>query len=230
MFSAVISLDITPDMVLRGQGADPAIITNRKPILLENAKRAIQEGMALLSPKIVERTFEVIKTNHNRIYLENNFLIESRFLARELASARKISFIVCTIGSAIEEKVSALYRLDPVLSLAFDGFGIAAIEALAVYACETVGRRTKEEDLCTTSIPYSPGMIEWPLAKGQSQIFSILQPDPLVVRLTSSFQMIPKKSTSMIIGIGTGFKYNDREACDFCAARQTCRYRQNSDL
>ncbi|NPV75489.1 MAG: hypothetical protein HPY59_03850 [Anaerolineae bacterium] len=228
MFAAAISLDITPEMVLRGQGANPAIITNRKPVLLENAERAIQEGMALLSPKIIERTIEVIKISHDRIYLENNLLIENRFITRELSSAGRISFIICTIGSAIEEKVSALYRSDPVLSLAFDGFGTAAIEALAAFACETVRIRAKEEDLCI-SIPYSPGMIEWPLEKGQNQIFSILQPDPLVVRLTPSFQMIPKKSMSMIIGIGTGFNHNDRQTCDFCAARQTCRYRLNRD-
>jgi len=227
MSSTAISLKITPDMVLRGQGADPVIIANRSPVLLETAKRAVREGMPLLSPKIVEQTFDVIKTNHNHVYLNNNCSIESRFIAQELASACKISFTVCTIGNAIEEKVSSLFRADPVLSLAFDGFGIAAVETLVLYAREIIERKADKEGLCT-SIPFSPGMIEWPLEKGQHQIFSILQPDPLIVRLTSSMQMVPQKSTSMIIGIGKYFGPDTRKACDFCAARQTCRYKQNN--
>lgn len=224
-FGTDISLDITPDMVLRGQGANPVVTAKRRPVLLEYAKLAIEEGMALLSPKIVECTFKVIKTNHNWIFLENNSLIGNRFLRQELGSAQKISLIICTVGCAIDEKVSALYHSDPVLSLAFDGFGIAAIEALNVYACETIGRRAEEEGLYT-SLPYSPGMIEWSLEIGQKQIFSILQPEPLIVRLTSSFQMIPKKSTSLVIGIGIGFDQDNRQTCDLCAMRRTCRYKQ----
>lgn len=214
-------------MVLRGQGADPAVIANRSPVLLETANRAVREGMPLLSPKIVEQTFDVTRTTHNSIYLNNNRSIENRFIAQELASACKISLIVCTIGNAIEKKASSLFHADPVLSMAFDGFGIAAVEALAAHAREIIEGKAEKEDLCA-SISYNPGMIEWPLEKGQRQIFSILQPDPLIVRLTSSMQMVPKKSTSMIIGIGKYFGPDARKACDFCAARQTCRYKQNN--
>ncbi len=218
-----IPINITPEMVLRGQGAVPAIAAKRSPILLEYAKRAIEEGLELLKPQVVESTLTVQKIDHRRIHLEGWLDLESAFLAQQLSSAQKISFFICTIGDAIDEKISKLYRVDPVLSLALDGFGIAAIDVVVTHVCQIVGEKANKEDLCT-SIPYNPGMVEWPLKEGQNKIFSILNPEPAIIKLTSSFQMVPKKSTSMVLGIGTNFKH-DQKTCDFCAMRETCRFK-----
>ncbi|MCC6147233.1 MAG: hypothetical protein IT308_06655 [Anaerolineaceae bacterium] len=192
--------------------------------MLEYAKRAIEEGSALLKPQVVVRTLMVQKIDHHKcIHLEGGSILENTFLAQQLNLAQKISFIICTIGDAIDEKASALYRLDPVLSFAFDGFGIAAIDIVAAHVCESIGEKANKESL-RTSIPYSPGMVRWPLEEGQNKIFSILNPEPTIVRLTPSFQMIPKKSTSMLLGIGANFKHNQK-TCDFCATRETCRFK-----
>lgn len=221
MFSQ-IHLDITPDMVLQGQGADPKAIAKRKPFLIETAKNAILEGRQLVRPNVIYRALEIDRISHHTIHLEDGYKIENKVLTQELFSASKIYFIICTIGEDLEKKISSLFSVDPVFSLALDGYGNAALETLVSEACNIIGITAQEKGM-NLSIPFSPGIEGWPVQAGQELVFSILNPDPNYVRLTSSFQMIPKKTSSLIIGIGKNFN-KDKNPCDFCPSKNICRY------
>jgi hypothetical protein len=43
------------------------------------------------------------------------------------------------------------------------------------------------------------------------------------VTLNDSFLMIPRKSISMVLGIGS-IPFTAGRPCDFCGLRETCRY------
>jgi hypothetical protein len=75
-----------------------------------------------------------------------------------------------------------------------------------------------------TSLPISPGSDDWLLEIGQPAIFNAIKPDPGIIKLNESFLMIPKKSASFMVGIGGKMAEKGR-TCDFCNARETCRYR-----
>jgi cobalamin-dependent methionine synthase I len=53
-----------------------------------------------------------------------------------------------------------------------------------------------------TSIPLIPGMNGWPVDVGQPQIFTALDAAIIGVSLNENAQMIPRKSISMVVGIG----------------------------
>jgi cobalamin-dependent methionine synthase I len=112
-----------------------------------------------------------------------------------------------------------------VYGLALDGVGSAAAEALAHAACRRFATLAATEGLQTT-VSLSPGMLGWPVEEGQRQLFSLLDASLIGVILTRDYLMIPRKSLSLVIGVGT--KVNvEGKPCDFCTMYDTCRYRSH---
>jgi hypothetical protein len=215
-------LDITPDHVLRAQGADPAVVRQRNPPLVEYAERALRQGIGLLQPVVVTRHVRVKAVQHQRIVLEGGKALYGKDLLRFLAPAREVVLLLCTIGGPLEDYAALMMAEDFSLALALDGFGTAAVEALSVSACSQVGEGAAARGLQAT-IPLSPGMDGWPVEQAAPQFFALLPPEEAGIRLTESWMMVPRKSVSMVIGLGEEIEDAGRP-CDYCNLRQTCRY------
>lgn len=219
-------LDIDADRVLRGQGADPAAIRARKPRLVELAERAVQEGLALIEPAVVYRFASVAVMKHERLLLTEGVPLTGALIAQHLSPARYIAMCVCTVGAAIDERISALLPREPAYALALDGFGSAAVESLGAELCVRLEQDAARLGHCT-SVPLNPGMVGWSVEIGQPQIFSNVEAEAIGVTLTDSAQMLPRKSTSLVLGFApTPFEVGT--PCDFCALRDTCRYQHHS--
>ncbi len=213
------------DAVLRGQGAVPSILRARNPALANMAEEAMQEGTSLLRPKVVYRELAVEGVRHERLILNGGQYLESKLLFQHLAAAKTLCIVLCTIGEALEKRVSEIWESNMVYALALDGVGSAAVEALANAACEYFEKQAADKGL-QASIPLSPGMVDWPVEEGQPQVFRLLGEAGSVVRLTPGNIMIPRKSLTLIMGIGAEMKSAGR-ACDYCAMRETCRYQDH---
>jgi hypothetical protein len=221
-----IQLNIDADMVLRGQGADPTIIRARKPRLVEIAEQAVREGADLIKPAAVYRFAPIETMKHERLILTDGAPLIGSLIVQHLAPARYVALIVCTVGAAIDDRISALMPRDPAYALALDGYGSAAAEALGTELCARLEQVAARQGHCT-SVPISPGMLGWPVETGQPQIFSNLETEAIGVTLNDSALMIPRKSTSMVLGFApTPFEAGT--PCDFCALRHTCRYQHHS--
>ncbi|HSB66980.1 MAG TPA: hypothetical protein VLD65_10395 [Anaerolineales bacterium] len=213
------------DAVLRGQGADAAILRARRPGLVKIAEDARQKSVSLLHPKLIYRIYQAEGVRHERLLLHDGLKIESKLVTEHLAAADKIIIILATIGSELEEHVSRIWDDNMVYALALDGAGSAAVEALANAACQYFEQMAVEGGL-QASIPLSPGMVDWSVAEGQPQIFQLLGDEANAVNLTPSYVMIPKKSLTMVMGIGDQLKSSGK-TCDYCSMRDTCRYQDH---
>jgi hypothetical protein len=213
------------DAVLRGQGADAAILRARRPTLVKIAEEAMQESFSLVAPKVIYREFQIVGVQHERLVLEGGQKLESKLLAQHMATAKRVIIMLVTIGGKLDARVSEIWDADMVYALALDGAGSAAVEALANAACQYFDKQAADEGL-ETSIPFSPGMVDWSVADGQPQIFNLLSEAGSIVRLTSSYVMVPRKSLTTVMGIGAGLKSSGR-VCDYCMMRSTCRYQEH---
>lgn len=218
-------LNITPESVLRGQGADPEIIKSRRPELFTIAQQALQEGRALLEPKVLTRQLAVKSLRHEKLELEGNFFLSGPMVTTHLRSAQSVFAVICTVGSEVHKYASSAMENNLVLGLAIDGVGSAAVEALANAVCRDIEFQVGASGLQTT-IPLSPGMVGWPVEDGQPILFEILDPAQIGVELTPHKLMIPQKTLSMLIGVGSDFD-TSASTCDYCAMRETCRYQDH---
>jgi hypothetical protein len=213
---------LSADDVLRGEGADPEIVHAKKPALLNAASAALDEGFTKLRPTALIHTARVVEHRHERILLKGGNELVSPLVARHLAGAEQVVLVVCTIGTELETEIEHLFTTDPVLALALDGLGNAAVENIAQQICERIGEQAQVKGL-TTSAPLSPGEPEWPVEVGQPQIFALLDPSQAGITLTSGGMMVPKKSISFVVGIGPEIVQTD--LCELCSLRERCRYR-----
>ncbi len=220
-----LELVFDADAVLRGQGADPAILRLRRPGLVQVAEQARAASLALLQPRVVYQEFEAEGIHHERLLLQDGRYIHSRLVTHRLAGASRLIVILATIGARLEEHVSRVWDENKVYALAVDGAGSAAVEALANAACQYFERQAVEDGL-QASIPLSPGMVDWPVEDGQPQIFDLLGETGTDVQLTSSCIMVPKKSLTMVMGVGKDVSSTGR-TCDYCTMRATCRYQDH---
>ena len=216
-------LDI--DHVLLGQGADPVAVHERSPHLVEVAQRALTEGHSLLEPLVLYRKMTVQGLKHECLMLAGGATLIGPLIARHLAPAKEVVVILCTIGDALENHVSEVMTTDPSYGLALDGLGSAAVETLATDACNYFGELAAAEGMERT-IPFNPGMVGWPVEEGQKQIFNIFNNHEIDIKLTSSGMMIPRKSISMVLGLGADLTSTGR-ACDYCNMRETCCYQDH---
>ena len=216
-----LKLDV--DAILRGQGADPAVLRARRPRLVEIAEIALENSRYLLEPVVYSRTLTVGTLRHEKLELEGGFPLRGAWITRELAPAESVHAIICTVGARIDEVVSELMGSDLLQALALDGVGSAGAEALAQAVCKQIEDQATAEGK-QTSVPFSPGMLDWSVEDGQPAIFGMFAGAEIGVALTQSNLMKPRKSLSMLVGVGgqLGIKGT---TCDYCAMQGTCKYR-----
>lgn len=219
-----LALDV--DAVLRGQGADPAVIRARRPALLALAERALAAGLPQLAPATLSRRVVVQEFSHERLVLAGGAALTGPLVARQLAGAGEVFVCLLTIGPALEQWSSAAFATDPGYALALDGLANAAVTALTEAVCACLAAQVAAEGLRTT-IALSPGLEGWPVDVGQPQLFALLEATQVGVALTPEALMLPRKSGSFVMGIGPAV---DRagEPCDYCSQRATCRHRSQA--
>jgi hypothetical protein len=218
------TLDLKPDDVLRGQGADPAVIRSRRPGLVALAERALEAGKGLLQPRVAFSRLQVTGLRHERLTLDGGAL-QGPLIAQHLAASELVTVMVCTVGERIDAEVARTMDDDPSFALAMDGVGSAAVEALAAAAC----RRFEGEAVAAgkkVSLPLSPGMIGWPVPEGQAQIFALVDAAEAGVHLTEGGMMVPRKSLTLVLGQGAKLEAAG-SACAFCSLQATCRYQDH---
>jgi hypothetical protein len=196
--------------VLRGQGIDPA---QARPAIVAAAREVLDEARALLAPAAL---YTILPVGDGAAF-------EGPLVARALTGATQVALAVCTIGPALEERVTALFAAgDPLRAMALDGAGVAAVGGVS----QMIGERICDEAAAQglrTGMRASPGQEGWPIEQ-QRVLFSLLPARRIGVRLTESCLMLPRKSVSFVVGLGAEMRA-DAVACDFCSKRERCRWR-----
>ncbi|HDQ73673.1 MAG TPA: hypothetical protein ENN19_16480 [Chloroflexi bacterium] len=226
--SIVTDFDLTLNIshVLEGQGVDPQ---RARPAICDTAREVLDEARELLAPigmygKLLVRDFR-----HQRVTLGDgtDAVFEGPLVARALAGAEEVALIVCTIGSALEERVGAMNAAGDILhALALDGAGVAALRQVSQALSDRVRRDASARGL-GSGMRAQPGQEGWSIWQ-QRVLFDLLPADQIGVRLTESCLMLPRKSVSVVIGVGPDMR-PDAVACDFCSKRGRCQWRVDDD-
>jgi len=219
---ADLPLAIDPDEVLRFQGYKKGRDVPGADVraLFDEA---LAEGRRLMVPRAVARWARVTGLDADRLEVEGEPLAVPRIRAL-WGPVEHAAAVVCTIGEALEQRVSALWeaRELPLASM-LDSVGSGAVESLAEYVNDLLCGQGLPDLRVTNRI--SPGYADWDVAE-QPRLFRLCAADAIGVSLNAACVMTPGKSISLLVGAGRAARVDHYfTQCARCWMRD-CAYRR----
>jgi len=156
-----------------------------------------------------------------RVAIEDSVVFQSGVLAQLLGQCEKVAVFVLTIGNRLEEMVCQLTEDKLIVQAAvLDAIGSGVAETVADFVQDRITEEASANGLCV-SRRFSPGYCDWDINQ-QRMVFQAMNGNSVDVRLTNRCLMLPQKSISGIIGIGScDSNAKNYNPCNTCK-RQDC--------
>jgi hypothetical protein len=220
-----IPLSLKTREVLRRQGlGGGAKVRPEIRILIRELLAGVKKAQ-LLEPAGAYEIYTVTEISQRQLSLEGNPEVHDRLLPSLLPQAKELAVAVCTIGPRLEKQVTDYFNHgEPLQGMLLDGIGSAAVDSLTEEVCKFIAGEASSRGYEASS-PISPGMPGLPITE-QWQLLKLVPAGEIEVSLTSSGIMVPRKSVSMVVGIGPQMaKWTRAEVCARCHLKKTCPYR-----
>ena len=175
----------------------------------------IQAGYRLLDVRKSE-------DRNDGLFVEEKFFKLQKIVTSQLRKSEKAALFICTIGPAMETWAKKLsFEGDATRGYLVDTVASVTEEQAVDMLHDHIETQMKMRGLKITN-RYSPGYCDWSVSE-QHLLFSFFPQNFCGITLTESALMVPIKSVSGIIGIGTSVKRVDY-TCDTCGVKD-CTYR-----
>ena len=179
----------------------------------------------LLEPAMAYEIYSITGMSHRQLSLEGNLVVRGPLLPSLLPEAKELAIVVGTIGPKLEKQATDYFNRDePLRGMLLDGIGSAAVDSLTEEVCKFMAGEASSRGYQASS-PINPGMPGLPITE-QWQLLEMVPAREIGVSLTSSGIMVPRKSASVVFGIGPQMKtWTRAEVCAHCSLRTSCLYR-----
>jgi hypothetical protein len=145
----------------------------------------------------------------------------SKVVITQFKNAGSFALFICTAGAEISQYAKEVSENgDPLLSFVFDVIGSVTVEKATENIQKTLEIECQKTGL-HISDRFSPGYCEWSVAE-QQKLFSLMPENFCGVSLSESSLMLPIKSVSGIIAIGTDMVQKGYQ-CYWCTEKN-CIY------
>ncbi len=196
---ADVPLAIDPDEVLRFQGYKRGIDVPT-PDVLALFDEALALGRTLIAPSAAVRWLDVTDRSAGTV-VAGGVTLTIPDIERLWGRVERVAAGVCTIGDALERRVSELWdERELPLAVMLDSVGSGAVESLAEYVNDALCQEGIRRDVKVTN-RISPGYGTWDVAE-QAQLFRLCPAAAAGVSLNDACFMRPAKSISLLIGAG----------------------------
>jgi hypothetical protein len=220
-----IPLSLKTREVLRRQGlGGGAKVRPEIKILIQEILASVKKNR-LLEPAVAYEYYTVNSMNGNQISLDSGEAINGPLIPAIFPEAKELAVILCTIGPKLEKQVTDYSESkEAIRGMILDGIGSTAVDMMTL---EVLRRLTGEVSSrgYEISSPVNPGMPGFPLTE-QWNLLGLVNGDEIGVSLTASGVLVPRKSASMVIGIGPKMtRWTQAQVCARCSLRETCYYK-----
>jgi hypothetical protein len=220
-----IPLNIEAGEILRREGLGGKVRV--RPEVETIIRELVDSARAthLVEPLMAYEIYPITELTHDKVSLDGGREVSGTLLPPLLARADELAIAVITIGPALEKRVTEYNNnKEPLRAILLDGIGSAAVDSLTQEACAYISHQADSRGYQVGS-PVNPGMPGLALTE-QWPLLEMVPAGKIGVSLTSSGVMVPRKSTSMLIGIGKQMTVWSRaEVCERCNLGETCPYR-----
>jgi len=220
-----IPLSLKTREVLRRQGlGGGAKVRPEIKILIQEILASVKNNR-LLEPAVTYEYYTINSMNGSQISLDSGEAINGPLIPAIFPEAKELAVILCTIGPKLEKQVTDYSKSKEAMrGMILDGIGSTAVDMMTL---EVLRRLTGEVSSrgYEISSPVNPGMPGFPLTE-QWNLLGLVNADEISVSLTASGVLVPRKSVSMVIGIGPRMtRWTPAQVCARCSLRETCYYK-----
>jgi len=219
-----IQVSILESDVLRHQGyASASPSAHVKELISE----AIREAYTLIRPQAVYDEMTAHLTEQGKVVLSNGVVLNNPHATKDWQGLEQVALAVCTIGSLLDERASQLFAQgNAPAALILDGVGTVAVgdvtKQIDTMACQQATERGM-----TAGPRFSPGSVGWAISD-QKVLFELLPAEEVGVSLNDHLVMVPLKSVSFVVGMGSGVPVpKARRPCFYCN-RLSCPSRERT--
>ena len=192
--------------------------------LTELISEEIEKCHSICNPKGYYAIFPnpVFSHESEEMHLSGKTFHIKKMVAAGLKKSSSIALFAGTCGEEIEQQSRQLigegHHLEGLIT---DLIGSEIAESIAGVIHKKIGEEATQNGYKVTN-RYSPGYCQWNVADQQS-LFTLLGEKNCGIRLTDSSLMLPIKSVSGIVGLGTEVQFR-HYSCNQCDAAY-CLYR-----
>jgi hypothetical protein len=220
-----IPLSLKTGEMLRRQGFGRGAKVRPEIRLLIRELLALVKKARLLEPAVAYEYYKVRGMNGSRISLEGDKAIHGPLIPAIFPEAKELAVLLCTIGPRLEKQVTDYSKSGEAMrGMILDGIGSTVVDMMALEVLRRLASEVSSRGYEISS-PVNPGMPGFPLTQ-QWNLLGLVNADEIGVSLTASGVMVPRKSASMVMGIGPKMtRWTDAEVCARCNLRETCHYK-----
>lgn len=212
--------EITEDDINRVEGAESSEFRTSASRLL--CRDALNEVYELANPQALSKTATIKDIVGQKVSLDKDVVFTSPLLAHLSAPAESLFLCLCTLGQVIDEQINRYYCKGSYAKAYYlDLAGTALIGAVSRKIAGNVKKQMQAVGLNTT-ISLEPGHSYWPDLLQQRLIYDLLKASAIGVRILDSGVILPKKSLTLVMGIGKNIPENPKNHCHYCRARDNC--------
>jgi hypothetical protein len=198
-----------------------------RPCSLRSGARARDEAIgmiereALVMPAFGYRILPVQTVRGDAIDV-GDAALDAPVLAAEIGRLKAVAAAACTLGSAIQERVSALFAMRRrSLALALDTVANELLFRLADRASAAIGREARRTGLCA-GIEASPGDPGMPITQ-QAGVLALADAARIGIHTAGAGMLWPMKSLSFLVALGPTRRRRSAPArCNCCPSRDRC--------
>jgi hypothetical protein len=137
-----------------------------------------------------------------RVFVEGPVVFESEAIAQLLERCEKVAVFILTIGGRLDETVRWLADSEQIIeAYVLDAIGSSVAEGLANSVQNRIREAAHAQGFCI-SRRFCPGYCDWDISQ-QEMVFRSMNSEYAGVFLTDAYLMLPEKSMSGIIGLGS---------------------------
>lgn len=212
-----IALDDAPVSSILPAGLD-------RPGLRRRLQAALGDLEALAEPAACYEAHPIEAMVHDRLRLAGGRRIGCGALTSIVAGAEELYLAVCTLGSALDERIREHRAHGRYLEmLLLDELGSWAVDQVRTQLYDRVHEDLAERGWHTSS-PLSPGESTWPLRE-QRIVFALVDAAQIDVTLGAGDLMRPLKSITLAFGAGARELGSEGlTRCEFCSIQDRCRF------
>lgn len=185
------------------------------PALADEVAAGMALAKELCSPRVISRRLAVERVGSKGVSFSDGPSLEGKFLSHLFEGAYEASFLVLTIGPALEERASQiLAEGDSIGAIILDAVGSAAAMGLLTQVFNDISKEAAARGWQTGAC-LSPGLSYWDVT-GQATIFQTLSADRIGVQLLESSFLKPQKSHTAVVPLGPEMKVHGDISESFC--------------